>query len=111
MQKKFNKTFLEWYKTKVNHPTEEVLKLETERAFPYKVAKKLNLLSTNNSKAGSSMDRIARTSITDLILNGGDFTTTPSSYSTAISGSTFINNYFYAYINSYRLGYELFDKG
>lgn len=45
----------------------EVMKLEYERSFPNKIATKLNLPFTNSAMGGSSMDRITRTTITDLI--------------------------------------------
>lgn len=58
-----------------NHPlgkererrTEEIRDLEYQRAFPNKLSKKLNIPVINHAAGGSSMDRIVRTTIADLI--------------------------------------------
>lgn len=46
---------------------DQIIKLAYQRSFPSKTAAKLNLPFTNNAKGGSSMDRIARTTLTDLV--------------------------------------------
>lgn len=45
---------------------DELQKLERERAFPNQLSKMLNVPVVNNAFGGSSMDRIARTTLTDL---------------------------------------------
>ena len=46
---------------------QEILRLEYERAFPAKMKQKLGIEVINHAVAGSSMDRIARTAIYDLL--------------------------------------------
>lgn len=45
----------------------QIIKLEYERAFPHKLGKLLNVPVINHGMGGSSLDRIVRTTITDLI--------------------------------------------
>lgn len=45
----------------------ELVELEYQRAFPNKLSQKLNVPVINHALGGSSMDRIVRTTITDLI--------------------------------------------
>lgn len=60
----------DWYSTIAERRAphrETINRLEFERSFPHKTAQKLNLPFMNNSLAGSSMDRIARVTVTDLL--------------------------------------------
>lgn len=47
--------------------TKEILELEYQRSFPNKLKERLNIPVINHALGGSSMDRIVRTTITDLI--------------------------------------------
>ena len=62
-----------WYNNirRVEHDSDiyrQIKKLEYERSFAYKTAQTLNVQFTNAALGGSSMDRIARITIKDLLL-------------------------------------------
>lgn len=55
------------YSVERERRNKELIELEYQRAFPNKLKNKLNVDVVNHAMGGSSMDRIVRTTITDLI--------------------------------------------
>lgn len=60
----------QWYKKSLedkDRPGPKILQLERERCFAGQIAQVLKMPYLNNARGGSSMDRIVRTSILDLL--------------------------------------------